>query len=101
MKFNTAIAAMMTLLNDIYNHGSLTSDELNAFIRILCPFAPHLCEELWESIGEKPFASLAPWPEYDEAKTVEDTVEIAVEILAVSFAQTITVSKTAETGSMR
>ena len=47
MKFNTAIAAMMTLLNDIYNHGSLTSDELNVFIRILCPFAPHLCEELW------------------------------------------------------
>ena len=52
MKFNTAIAAMMTLLNDIYNHGSLTSDELTVFIRILCPFVPHLCEELWESIGE-------------------------------------------------
>ena len=96
MKFNTAIAAMMTLLNDIYNHGSLTSDELNVFIRILCPFAPHLCEELWESIGEKPFASLAPWPEYDEAKTVEDTVEIAVQI-GGKLRSTITVSKTAET----
>ena len=96
MKFNTAIAAMMTLLNDIYNHGSLTSDELNVFIRILCPFAPHLCEELWESIGEKPFASLAPWPEYDEAKTVEDTVEIAVQICG-KLRSTITVSKTAET----
>ena len=96
MKFNTAIAAMMTLLNDIYNHGSLTSDELNVFIRILCPFVPHLCEELWESIGEKPFASLAPWPEYDEAKTVEDTVEIAVQICG-KLRSTITVSKTAET----
>ena len=96
MKFNTAIAAMMTLLNDIYNHGSLTSDELNVFIRILCPFAPHLSEELWESIGEKPFASLAPWPEYDEAKTVEDTVEIAVQICG-KLRSTITVSKTAET----
>ena len=96
MKFNTAIAAMMTLLNDIYNHGSLTSDELNVFIRILCPFAPHHCEELWESIGEKPFASLAPWPEYDEAKTVEDTVEIAVQICG-KLRSTITVSKTAET----
>ncbi len=96
MKFNTAIAAMMTLLNDIYNHGSLTSDELNVFIRMLCPFVPHLCEELWESIGEKPFASLAPWPEYDEAKTVEDTVEIAVQICG-KLRSTITVSKTAET----
>ena len=96
MKFNTAIAAMMSLLNDIYDHGSLTSDELNVFIRILCPFAPHLCEELWESIGEKPFASLAPWPEYDEAKTVEDTVEIAVQICG-KLRSTITVSKTAET----
>lgn len=95
MKFNTAIAAMMTLLNDIYNHGSLTSDELNVFIRILCPFVPHLCEELWESIGEKPFASLAPWPEYDEAKTVEDTVEIAVQICG-KLRSTITLSKTAE-----
>lgn len=95
MKFNTAIAAMMSLLNDIYDHGSLTSDELNVFIRILCPFAPHLCEELWESIGEKPFASLAPWPEYDEAKTVEDTVEIAVQICG-KLRSTITVSKTAE-----
>lgn len=95
MKFNTAIAAMMTLLNDIYNHGSLTSDELNVFIRILCPFVPHLCEELWESIGEKPFASLAPWPEYDEAKTIEDTVEIAVQICG-KLRSTITVSKTAE-----
>lgn len=95
MKFNTAIAAMMTLLNDIYNHGSLTSDELNVFIRMLCPFVPHLCEELWESIGEKPFASLAPWPEYDEAKTIEDTVEIAVQICG-KLRSTITVSKTAE-----
>ena len=95
MKFNTAIAAMMSLLNDIYDHGSLTSDELNVFIRILCPFAPHLCEELWESIGEKPFASLAPWPEYEEAKTVEDTVEIAVQICG-KLRSTITVSKTAE-----
>lgn len=95
MKFNTAIAAMMTLLNDIYNHGSLTSGELNVFIRILCPFVPHLCEELWESIGEKPFASLAPWPEYDEAKTVEDTVEIAVQICG-KLRSTITLSKTAE-----
>ena len=47
---------------------------------MLCPFAPHLCEEIWESLGGEGFASLAAWPEYDEAKTVDSTVEIAVQV---------------------
>ena len=51
-----------------------------AFIRILCPFAPHICEELWEQNGGEGFCSLAKWPEYDEAKTVDATIEIAVQI---------------------
>ena len=80
MKFNTAIAAMMGLLNDIYENGSLTRDELVTFISLLCPFAPHLCEEIWEGLGGKGFLSLAPWPEYDENKTVDDEIEIAVQI---------------------
>ncbi len=80
MKFNTAIAAMMGLLNDIYENGSLTRDELVTFISLLCPFAPHLCEEIWEGLGGKGFLSLAPWPEYDEGKTVDDEIEIAVQI---------------------
>ena len=80
MKFNTAIAAMMRLLNDIYENGSLTRDELVTFISLLCPFAPHLCEEIWEGLGGKGFLSLAPWPEYDENKTVDDEIEIAVQI---------------------
>ena len=80
MKFNTAIAAMMGLLNDIYENGSLTRDELVTFISLLCPFAPHLCEEIWEGLGGKGFLSLAPWPEYDESKTVDDEIEIAVQI---------------------
>ena len=80
MKFNTAIAAMMGLLNDIYENGSLTRDELVTFISLLCPFAPHLCEEMWEGLGGKGFLSLAPWPEYDESKTVDDEIEIAVQI---------------------
>ncbi|MBQ9116716.1 MAG: leucine--tRNA ligase, partial [Clostridia bacterium] len=80
LKFNTAIAAMMTLVNDIEAHGSITKDELMAFIRILCPFAPHICEELWEQNGGEGFCSLAKWPEYDEAKTVDATIEIAVQI---------------------
>ena len=80
MKFNTAIASMMTLLNDIYDYGSLTVDEFKTYISILCPFAPHLCEELWEMVGGKGFLSMHEWPSYDEAKTVDSTVEIAVQI---------------------
>ncbi len=80
LKFNTAIAAMMSLLNEIYEVGSLTLDELSVLIRLICPFAPHLAEEMWESIGGKGFCSLAPWPEWDDAKTVDSTVEVAVQI---------------------
>ena len=80
MKFNTAIAAMMGLLNDISDAGSLTREQLMTFIAVLCPFAPHLCEERWEQMGGEGLCSLAPWPEYDEAKTVDATVEIAVQV---------------------
>ena len=80
MKYNTAIAAMMTLINEIYDHGSLTRDELSVFVRLLCPFAPHLCEEIWQQIGGKGFCSLAEWPEHDEAKCVDSVVEIAVQV---------------------
>ena len=80
MKFNTAIAALMSLLNEIYEKGSITSDELGIFITLLCPFAPHLTEEMWQNAGGKGFLSLAKWPEYDEAKTVDNTVEIALQI---------------------
>ena len=80
MKFNTAIAAMMTLINQIFEHGSLTLDELKTFISLLCPFAPHLAEEINEMLGFKDLLALSPWPEYDESKTVDATVEIAVQI---------------------
>ena len=80
MKFNTAIAAMMELVNDINACGALTVCEMKTLVRLLCPFAPHLCEEIWEKLGGEGFCSLAPWPEYDEAKTVDSSVEIAVQI---------------------
>ncbi len=80
LKFNTAIAAMMTLTNEIYDKGSLTKDEMMTFVKLLCPFAPHICEEIWESLGGKGFCSLAEWPKYDEAKTIDSTIEIAVQI---------------------
>ncbi len=80
MKFNTAIAAMMALVNKIYEVGSLTKDELSVIIRLICPFAPHLAEEMWEAIGGEGFASVAVWPVFDAAKVVDSTVEIAVQI---------------------
>ena len=80
MKFNTAIAAMMTCLNEINEVGSLTKDELSAFLRLLCPFAPHLCEEMWEQLGGEGLCSTAQWPDYDESKCVDDEIEIAVQV---------------------
>ena len=80
MKFNTAIACLMTLINDIYTAGTISRDDLIIFIKLLCPFAPHLCEEMWESVGGEGFLSLSKWPEYDETKTVESKVEIGVQI---------------------
>ncbi len=80
MKFNTAIAAMMALINEIYDVGTLTVDEMKTFARLLCPFAPHISEEIWEQCGERQLLSLSDWPAYDEAKTIDDTIEIAVQI---------------------
>ena len=80
MKFNTAIAAMMTCLNEINDVGTLTKDELSVFIRLLCPFAPHLCEEMWEQLGGEGLCSTAKWPDYDESKCVDDEIEIAVQV---------------------
>ncbi|MBO5326529.1 MAG: leucine--tRNA ligase, partial [Clostridia bacterium] len=80
MKFNTAIASMMELINEIDKAGTLTVDEAKTFVSMLCPFAPHLCEEIWEELGGKGFCSLAEWPAFDEAKTVSDTIEIAVQL---------------------
>ena len=80
MKFNTAIAALMTLTNDIYNVGKLNKEQLHTFIKLLCPFAPHLCEEMWEATGGEGFLSLASWPTYEEAKTVDAQTEIGVQI---------------------
>ena len=80
MKFNTAIAAMMSFVNDVFDNGGITKEDFGKFVLILCPFAPHLAEELWETLGGTGFASLQPFPQYDEAKLVSDTVEIAVQV---------------------
>lgn len=80
MKFNTAIACLMSLTNDIYSLGKISREQLQIFIELLCPFAPHLCEEIWEFMGGEGFLSQHAWPQYDESKTVEAQTEIGVQV---------------------
>jgi leucyl-tRNA synthetase len=79
MKFNTAIAAMMTLVNQFYEHAPSRGD-IKTLLALLSPFAPHMAEELWEIQGFEGIASMSAWPEYDEAKTLDDEKEIAVQV---------------------
>lgn len=79
LKANTAIAALMTMLNEFYDKG-VNKAEYKTFLVLLNPFAPHITEELWQQLGETGLLSVAPWPTYDEAKTVESTVELAVQV---------------------
>ncbi len=83
MKFNTAIATLMALVNDFYANG-LSRGDFKALLLLLSPFAPHLCEELWEQLGfagpEGSMICQQPWPEYDESKTVAATVQMAVQV---------------------
>ena len=79
LKYNTAIAALMTLLNEIYDAGAVTRAELKTFITLLNPFAPHVTEEINEALGEGMLAC-GEWPTYDEAKCVDNEIEIVVQI---------------------
>ena len=80
MKFNTAIAAMMTLINDFGKAGAITKTDLLNFIKLLSPFAPHLAEEMWAELGQEGFIAMAEWPAWDEEKTKDATVEIGVQV---------------------
>ncbi len=81
LKCNTAIAAMMALINKIYEKGSVTKAELKTLTILLNPFAPHVTEEMWDVMGFGGMVNEAKWPEYDEAKTVENSVEIVLQIM--------------------
>ena len=81
LKYNTAIAALMTLLNAIYTKGSINRAELKALLLLVNPFAPHVTEEMWEVCGYgKMMAADGEWPTYDEAKCIDETIEIVVQI---------------------
>ena len=99
MKFNTAIAAMMATVNTVYEVGKITKDELATLTKVLSPFAPHLAEEIYSMLGYDTLVSLAKWPEYDEAKTVDDTVEMPVQING-KVRSIITISNNADKDSV-
>ena len=80
LKYNTAIAAMMSLINDFYKAGKVTRDEFKTLLILLNPVAPHMTEELWQIMNYGGRLYQTSWPEYDEEKTVESTIELAVQI---------------------
>ncbi|MCR4654427.1 MAG: leucine--tRNA ligase [Eubacterium sp.] len=84
MKFNTAIAALMSLINEFTKAGSITKNDLVVFIKLLSPFAPHMTEEIWQQLGMnedgKTFLTVSEWPSYDEAKTVDSVKTIGVQV---------------------
>ena len=80
LKMNTAIAALMSLLNDIQGFGGINEAEFKTYLILLNPFAPHMTEELWQQAGFEGMLNEAEWPKYDEAKCADSTVEIAVQV---------------------
>ena len=80
MKFNTAIAALMTFINEVYKEGKINREAFGKFLILLNPTAPHITEELWQLVGCNGVLSEQAWPEYDESKTVDDEIEIVVQL---------------------
>ncbi|MGN0384994.1 MAG: leucine--tRNA ligase [Lachnospiraceae bacterium] len=80
LKYNTAIAAMMALINDFYKKNAVTKGEFKTLLTLLNPVAPHITEELWQSVGYEGRVYQTTWPEYEEEKTIESTIEIALQI---------------------
>ena len=79
MKFNTAVATFMTMTNEFVKDKTITKGEYKTFLQLLNPFAPHMTEELFSILGEKKTINETPWPKYDEAKTIDDEIEIPVQ----------------------
>ncbi len=100
MKFNTAIAAMMSLVNEFYRVGSVTRGEFKTLLGLLNPVAPHITEEVWENLGFEGRIYQSSWPVWDEEKTVESTIEIAVQINGKVKA-TVSIGKDEEESSVK
>ncbi|MCI0542356.1 class I tRNA ligase family protein, partial [bacterium] len=80
MKFNTAISGLMILTNTLNMHDFINKKIYEILLRLLAPFAPHMTEELWASLGKKKSVHLEPWPKWDEKKLVADTFNLAIQV---------------------
>ena len=80
MKYNTAVAALMIFMNDAEAEGTIGKEQYMTFIKLLTPFAPHLCEEIWSNLGGEGFVSISEWPVYDENKLIDNSIDIGVQI---------------------
>ncbi len=80
MKFNTAIAAMMEFVNAVYRVGEVSRDQAERFLLVLAPLTPHLCEELWQLLGHDDTLAYEPFPDFDEAMTIDATIELPVQV---------------------
>ncbi len=80
MKFNTSVATFMTMVNEFYKDKKISKAEYKTFLQLLNPFAPHMTEELFEEIGEKETIANTKWPEYDEEKTIDDVINLPVQV---------------------
>jgi leucyl-tRNA synthetase len=100
LKFNTAIATMMSLLNDFYDARKITKGEFKTFLILLNPVAPHITEEIWERLGFEQKIFENKWPLYDDAKLIEDTIEIAIQING-KIKSTVTISTNKEEASVK
>jgi len=100
MKFNTAVATFMTMVNEFYKDKEINKAEYKTFLHLLNPFAPHITEELYQILGETKTINETPWPKYDEAKTIDDEVEIPVQLNGKVKA-VVTVPKDAEEAEVK
>jgi leucyl-tRNA synthetase len=80
LRFNTAISQMMIFVNEAYKMDTLPLDGMKQFVQLLSPIAPHIAEELWERMGESSSITYAPWPTYDESWTIDNEVEIVIQV---------------------
>jgi leucyl-tRNA synthetase len=80
MSFNTAISSMMILINEFDKQNEISKDNLERFLKILSPFAPHIAEEIWSILGHKTLISSEPWPKYDKNKIAEEKINIVVQV---------------------
>ena len=80
MKFNTCVSTFMTMVNEFSKAKKINKKEYETFIQLLNPFAPHITEEIWDKLGHKEQLAYTPWPKYDEAKTVDEMIDLPIQV---------------------